>query len=447
MSYSDLYFQERRRPPVLLVVMAVLVTAAFTYVLLGSNRAPSTRASNKRLMTQELVNVAQKQAGIFWQSDTNDTGYVIWGTTENKLDQIALDVRDLADKDKSPSKYHYVMIARDRDGNLLKPGGQYFYKIVSGDTVYSDVDNKAYSFRTLRDLKLSSSAKPAYGTLLLPNREPAQNAFVVLRFPGAYPLLTSSKLTGEWLLSLQSLVNSNTGEVIIPKDTDTVTLNIYTDDQASTTVTALVSKLNPLPQKITLGQTYSFIEDTSVLGAKTKQTKRVADAAIEFLLPKENAVIPGSKPFFKGLAVPKESVALVVNSKPEQSYRSMVDAKGIWNISLLHALPAGTYTATLITKDATDKAVTLTRNFSINKSGEQVLGIATPEATLEPSAVPTSQQTFPSPTSGSVVYATSVPVSRAPTPSAMLKTGETGWGYGIGSAAMIFIGAALIFMF
>ncbi len=85
-----------------------------------------------------------------------------------------------------------------------------------------------------------------------------------------------------------------------------------------------------------------------------------------------------------------------------------VEADGIWRYTPKTAPSAGKQSVTITTTDSQNKSVAITHLFEILKSGTQVLGDATPSATIAPTVTidPTPQTTStlagePIPTTGS----------------------------------------------
>ena len=94
-----------------------------------------------------------------------------------------------------------------------------------------------------------------------------------------------------------------------------------------------------------------------------------------------------------------------------------------------YPMSAGYYIASVTSKDERGGKVTVQRNFTIAKSGEQVLGVATgeptlvPTATIVPTVVPTSSQTTVTPTVAlSITPSPTLTVSITPTTSMTYPT-------------------------
>ncbi len=186
--------------------------------------------------------------------------------------------------------------------------------------------------------------------------------------------------------------------------------------------------LSPLPQSVVIGKDYNFLVEESVLGLNDYNIN--PNNQISIVYPKENSIIPASQPLIKGLAIPGNEVFVFLKSKQDYSFRSITDKTGIWKIDITQSLPAEKYEMELVTKDSLNKEVRLKRAFTIAKSGEQVMGAATSEGTLE---TPT-----PEPTQ---IVASSTPV---PTIS---RTGFDLLPLSIISGSLIIVGIGIILAF
>ena len=425
--YSDLYFRQKKSyVPILIAVIAVIGVTSFLTFYFSSSSTP-TRASQKALLQREVVNPSSTQAGVFWETDEKTTGWVIYGTDPTKLNITASDERDTSTK--SHYKLHYVLMKG------LKPNTNYYYRILSSNQVTSDVDGSPFVLKTANSLAAASDAQPAYGKVSLKTGSAASNTFVMIRTESSYPLLAITKSTGEWLIPMQYVMGKSDNTALNLKDSDMVRITIENDEGELTKIQAKLSKISPLPQTIVLGNTYKFVDDQSVLSATTSITEEQSDSEIGILFPKQNSIIPGSKPLIKGTALPNASVDLDLNSQPKFKFSTQANEKGEWIINVPKELAARNYTLVLNTKDSEGKAVVITRTFTIAKSGEQVLGEATGAATptIEPtvalpSAAPTSEIT-------ATPEATQIPAEVTPiasesatpaTPSAGPITGYTG---------------------
>lgn len=378
--YTDLYLHQHSHTPKILVLVAVTVMAAAGFFFVASKDSTPTRASKNELLEHQIVNVSPTQLGVFWEVDTEDTGWIIYGTSPNSLKNIARDERDIK-QDTAARRYHFTLM------HNLNPNTTYYYRIVSNSALISSADGEAFEASTLKDSNSSSTLSPIYGTAIEVNGKPAYGAFAMLIVNNAHPILTLTTQTGEWLLPLQYIVQENTLNSIALNDQSIISIQLFNDTQTSLVRTTL-DRSRPLPEAIHLGNNYSFIDDQSVLAAQDQaKTSSQASREVSIRYPLQNAVIPGTAPLIKGYGIPNAEVLVTINTARPFSQRAIVSSDGKWSVSTGGSIPPASYTLTVATIDGNNKPITLTRNFTIIKSGEQVLGDsteATPSGTLTP---------------------------------------------------------------
>jgi len=408
MSYSDLYFKSKKKQGGLLFIIALFSIIGFIGFVYGSNSLKTSKAEGSKLPeSPKIVNLRTTQAGIFWKSDKQEIGWIMYGKDKNNLNRISYDDRDTESIQK-PYLYHYVFLID------LVENQKYFFKIYSkiGNNIlsYSDGGSNPFSFMTPKNISLKQTVKPAYGRVLQQNNLPVADAFVIFMFNNYYPLLAVTKLSGEFMIPLNNLVEKTTNNIVVPKLDEKTDIRVL-NNQQQTKIIATLAQTNPFSQSIVLGKDYDFSANVEVLGVSSiNQPVESAENGnnfakkISILYPKENSVVVGQKPLIKGTALPNKTVFITINSKPEYNFRSIADIKGEWKVITPLPIESGSYVLTMTTTDEKGKEVVIKRQFIIAKSGEQVLGEATAEPTL------TTE--LPTPTTGQFFTPTSVP----PTP-------------------------------
>jgi len=397
MIYSRYYLNQQQDSvkvptPILVVVLVLMIFILSRFF--QTNSLPS-RAVKKAVRQIKIVNLLSNQVSVYWQTDVKEKGWLILGEKEGDLNQTFSDDRDTGEK-KGQYLNHYVLM---KD---LQPGKKYYFKIVSQDQIVSQTDEKPFSFQTPTTVSQTTGLKPAYGKIINSNGLPLINAAVVLTFKNSYSLFAITKLTGEWLIPLNGVVDIQSGKIRPIEKSESGLIEIISEDGLKTNVETSADNLGPLPQTLIIGNDYKFGQKDNVLSA-TSQSKT---GQIEILFPKENSVIPAQSPLIKGLAIPNSEVFITINSPVIYSFRAVTDKEGLWKLSLNEKLPAGSHTITLTTKEANGQNIKIIRKFIIAKSGEQVLGSATAEASptvIVPTLTETVQAsvtTPPRPTSG-----------------------------------------------
>ena len=386
MSYSDLYFQSHSRPSRTMIFVAVFLMASAAIIYYTSG-VKFTRASKQTVTKHHVVNLLPKQSGVFWEVQTADKGWVIYGENPSNLSEVAVDERDtISQKDK---KYHYVLLKN------LKPDTRYYYKLISNNELISDSKGESFSLRTLEEKTPSNALSPTYGTVVLPSGQGMRGAIIFISFANVVPLVATTGSTGEWLVPLQYIVSKDTlRPATINMDT-ILNINIYSEEQISV-VKATVAQASPLPQKVVIGKNYAFLEGDNVLSATSNKSKSSTQKyQVELRYPKQNAVIPGSAPLINGKGIPGESVTVSVDAKPVFTRRVRVDQYGDWLIQVKTPFRPGSYNLTFQTVNDRGQDVTIERSFTIIKSGEQVLAAtATPSGSVTPRTTVTGSLTL-----------------------------------------------------
>lgn len=422
MVYSKYFYPQQPRIPLILSLVLIFAVIVFLSKFLSTSPVP-TKASKVSINNLNIVNPANNEVGIFWQTDSKEIGWVIYGEKEAKMDRIALDLRDVAEE-KNSYKNHYVSIKN------IKSGTKYFFKIVVNNQFV--LDNRTFNFNTASDPSTASNLGPTYGKIIKENGQPLDNATVLLFFDNAYPLFSLSKSTGEWLIPVNNILSKETLKNIPVGSKTKLRLEIYDEELKKTVIQADLSSITPLPQTVIIGKDYSFSEGQNVLSAVTKNTS-TDRYTVDILFPKELAVIPGDNPLIKGLGIPRNQVFIKIDQPTGYSGQTVVDNDGSWKLILNNPLAAGNHSLTMTTKDASGKQVVLTRKFNIAKSGEQVMGVATAAPTL--TSVPTI---IPSPTSFAVNLTPTLtpPVSGADFSQIAITSGS-----------LIILGLGILFVF
>jgi len=383
--YSDLYTKSRFSAVKILSSIAIVIVVSLGLFLLTQDSAP-TRASKRALLDHQIVNMSPKQFGVFWEVDSADEGWVLYGKNPNNLDMIAFDERD-SGGEKEQRVYHFVLLRN------LESDSTYYYKLISNNEVIQSDDTDTFSADTLDDSIQATVFSPMYGSVHFSNNKPAGKTLAMLIVGNGYPLMAVSGSTGEWLIPLQYLISPDTKSQMHIGESDPITLQLFNDTQRSM-VRSTFERSRPLPESVVLGNNYSFIAESDVLAVQDAKQRSAVDAArtqFEVRYPKQNAVIPGTRPLIKGYGIPGEYVTVQINAQPAFSARAQVNGDGEWDVPIKKSIAAGTYTLIASSQDDSGTATQMSRRFTLIKSGEQVLGEsdeATPSGTLTPSVNP-----------------------------------------------------------
>jgi len=420
-----LYQEEKKIPtPVAFLFLSLMLfTLGF---ILNKPKTVSVSASKLRLERLEITNITNTSASVFWRTKEKEVSWLIYGEDKNKLNKQIFDDRDLADK-KNSYFNHYATFKN------LQSNKRYFFEIITPKGLIKQNNNLPFSFITKTQLLLPPSLAPAMGSVQDENGRPLINAVVFLKIEESGPLSDMTKEKGEWLIPFYYLTRTNTSELIQPREDSLLTIEIISEEGKTSTIKTILGRTSPLPQTIILGKNYQFTAEEEKVLSETTQTQ-LNFGKIDIIFPKENAGIAGKKPIFKGTALPNKRLKIIIESRTPQIFEIHADKDGVWKLTPFYNLEPGKHQVTLITKDENDKEVKITRTFYILKSGESVLGEATPSATITPTTIPTE-----------------TPILMTPTPAVSLTPpGPPGINFfplTMMSTALMILGAGLIMVF
>ncbi len=427
MAYSDLFTSQREiKIPTVISFLAVAVVIFFiaTFFLKIPNYS---RASKKEIVRQEIVNLYPNQATIFWQTDQSRSGWIIYGINQRQLDQIAKDEKDGAQAQKK-YLYHYAILKN------LQENSQYFYKYVVDNKLIEEDNGQPFTFKTVSSKININNLQPIYGKIFDQKNQPLENAIVFLAIDKAYSLAALSKSSGEWLIPLNYIIDKKTLQTKTLSQNEDLQLKIIDESGKISRINAKLNSLNPLSKPIIIGKDYDLTkQNNNVLSAITSRTQ--VSSPVDIIFPKENAIISAGKPLIKGKALPNRNLTVKITEGNSATYiQAKSNNNGIWQVSLEQELTAGPHQVILQTTDTNNKNITIVRNFTIAKSGEQVLGEATSSATPTNTPTPTlSISVTPTP-----------PQSVTPT----LPVAGSDYTYiGLSSAVLVLFGLGLLILF
>jgi len=440
MIYSDLYIHKENKLLTVVGFLFLLFITIFFLRLFLDSAGPS-KATLKVAKRVEIVNLSPTQASIFWQTDKQESGWVIYGEGSNSENKIIFDEKDINNLSQKKGKY-IIHIATLKE---LMPGKKYFFKIVTDNNqIIVQPDGKSFSFITPQGgPNGQQNISPAFGKILQSNSiNPLVNSYIILSIKDCYPLLTQIKSEGDgsWLIPLNQLYKKDSQNIETISDKDKIIIEVLTYDGEGLTITTNKSKISPLPQTIVFvkDKNYSFLDEDNVLSAATDLSSLNINQT-EIMYPKEGSLIPGSIPLIKGTAKPSVKIEITVNSKKTYSAITSSDSKGNWSYLLPENLELGPHVIIIKTKDISGKEVVITRKFTIiAQQGNEgrVLGTASGEPTIIFTPAPTN-----------IAYNSPVPTVPSNITTTPPVSGSNFFGTVFGSLSLIIIGGGILLAF
>lgn len=397
MIYSNLYTgSQNKKIPTLLGFVIVIFVVVFFFLLSNRSAMPS-RASKVNIKRTEITNLSPIQTTIYWQTDVAETGWIIYGEKSDQLNKIAFDNRDVSDQKKAYIN-HYVTLKN------LKPGGHYYYALISANKKITKPDGTLFEFYTPLNSQAKTKIEPATGKVLKVNLNPLADAIVLLIVDEkTYTLSTITKESGEWLIPLNTFYDKATMEEKSFSGKERARIEIISESEGISTITSRLEDLALKEQTSIIGKNYNLLDSSDVLSASTHFSDQEVTSGVKIIYPQEGSLIPGRRPLIKGTATPGIEISITINSPKTFSAKVIADKEGNWSYLLPENLELGKHTITVKVKNKQGNETITSRSFTIvaNEGPDgKVLGEASgsPTITYAPTSAPTSASVQPSAT-------------------------------------------------
>lgn len=381
--------QQRKIPTIiglLLVVFAVMIFRyAFDRITPLLTRASVSHAPKNMTVT----NITDSSFTVTWITDEPTNGSVRLEGGGMFFDERYAEASSKTRTAPAAYTTHSVPVRN------LKPETVYKFTILSNGTP-SLSGGKPYETKTAPVITgLGTGIEPAYGQINAQNGLPLEGALVYLTPENGQTLSTLSKSTGTWVMPLNLVRSSDLTRYVQNAERIDESLIIRAADGESTALTDTLND-NPVPS-MTIGKTYDFrkiqaqttpppqqlaqVSPTPVvLGANTDKTKQT----VSIVKPADGSAIPSNLPLIQGTGIAGNQMLITIGIERPMSDTVIIGGDGIWRYTPIKPLPEGKQSVTITTADAQNKTVAITHTFEVLKSGTQVLGDATPSATLTP---------------------------------------------------------------
>lgn len=426
-----------RIPTVVAIIILILGVGSTLFLLENGGRLFSRASASPVPKEVTVTNVSDTSTTISWLTDTP----TISALTFNKKGVLGVSQTITDSRDTTQTKtrtVHAVTLTS------LDPNTTYSFAVVSGNQTHAD---RAFTFTTGPTLGAPpESLDPAFGTLLDKNNEAVPEALVYASFEGSQ-LLSGTVNDGNWAIPLGTLRSEDGKRYFVPSSNDIETVSFVTLSEKSTVKTTIDTDSPQNPAILGEDADTTNKDQTSRGGLIIAQAQEVPTlngsvntSTFKIATPKDGAAVPSNKPLFKGTGVAGKYVLLVLSGNGTPiTQKITIDSSGNWSWTPKTGLSPGNYVLSATSFAADGKPVVITQSVTILKSGTQVLGDATPSASLEPSPSPIASL-LPSP---SLIASPSAIASASPSASVPV-TGSTEWTFVLLGAAILFLGIGFV---
>jgi hypothetical protein len=434
--YYKLHQQRSGQIPGIAVLLALILVVG-GLISFFSHKNPEKKPKNANIPIErtEVANIRDNTVTIYWQTEKPTSGFIAYGASSSDIAMKAYDKRDIADS-PAPRRNHVVTIS-----NLTSNTDYYYNLFVDGASV-GQTPEIPFQFKTAHYLKNPLNLDPIVGKIIEDGGKVAPEAIVLIYIGSAHPLLAQAKDDGSFAISPCCIFNSATYEPIFPQPDEGVIIEIIDESGATKKLTSTLGDIDSATSVIALSKDVKGSQEKGViLGESQSNLLQLAEdvqkvADIDIIFPRDKAVIPGTRPLIKGTGIAQKNVRVVLEPSG-RIFETKIGSNKVWQFQPTFDLSPGEHTLKVTTQNDQNVPVVLERSFFIEKSGESVLGDATPSATLTPIASPTAE----------LITETPMPTDILPTAVPSLpKTGSSIIPFGIASMVLVIMGAGMIFL-
>lgn len=429
---NNLQTKPRKIPTLLGIGLVVLIVGIVAVFFETTVRTPTGASPSLIPQDVRFTNITDSSFTVTWLTQAPATGVSIISSGQQK----AQTVPDERDGNGVLGKYTTHSITF----RSAKPDSEYFVKILSNGSEFQDKNNRPYTVKTARTIPSASNGlEPAFGSVITPDNQPADGALVYVTLEGSQVLSSVVKASGSWLIPLNLVRTADLERYLNPTDRVTEDILVRSGGGDATAITDTLND-SPVPA-IVIGKTYDFrkqqakktqeippvvAQATSPAASPTKTQLPLAakptetdvlgtqksSYKINLVSPADGASLSTSLPLIQGTGIPDKVVTITLGITNPTSGTTTVGDDGLWRYTPKKHLGAGKQSVTITTVNEKNKPVAITHMFTILKNGTQVLGEATPSATLTPTFTPIPTETpVASDTPAIPVTATTLPTT------------------------------------
>lgn len=432
----------QRKIPTFLGLLLV-IGAVFLFSIAFERISPLLSRAHPSAEPQNITftNITDTSFTATWTTQSPATGAVL---IDGAGTGTAYDQRDESQPGEGASPVLGAYTQHSVIVRNLEPQKTYGVRILSNRTLYQE-GLAPYNITTAPVISGDGTLlEPVYGTVAYEDGKPATGAIVYVEPEGGQVLSSIVTESGTWVIPLNMARTADLSAFLPQEERITETIIVRSDQGESIAITDTLND-NPVPS-MTIGKEYDYRKiqaeapplpspiaqatapPPTVLGESTSPPSQ----NVAITQPVQGAHLTTNLPLFQGTGVIGNPVLVIVGIRSPQSGSVTVGADGIWRFTPARPLTDGKQSITVTTKDRSGTTIALTNTFEIFKSGTQVLGDATPSATIAPTE---TLSPTPGPTSAATPSPTITDLTGDPVPVT---------GSGLPTILLMFLGALFL---
>lgn len=394
-----------RIPTIIGILLLVVLISGIAFFVERVFRT-ETKASGSREPKQiRITNISDTAYTVSWTTELPTTGTLLVAT-KGKSNKVYFDERDHTG---NLGEYHaHSITVRD----VLADSDYTVTPLINGKPhILAD---KPIPIHIPSSLPINTGGlEPAYGVVQNEDGTAATDVLLYMTIEGGQELSALTKPSGSWIIPLNQTRTADLTSYLPVIERMNETIQLYSGTNQSVVSTDSLND-SPVPE-IQMGKDFDF---------KRQQAKKAANSAIALRTitptieskqelasfpvkaavlgentqkiypvtlsnPKNNSSLSSTLPLISGTGVPGKFIGISLGLVNPSHGSVQVSTDGTWNYSPKKVLSAGKQSVTISGVDSTGKTIAVTHMFTIFKSGTQVLGDATPSATIDPQVTTT----------------------------------------------------------
>lgn len=402
---------ERKIPTIIGLLLVGFAVMMFRFAFERMSPLLTRASATQSPQNVTVANISDTSFTVSWITNEQTTGALVIDGINPPIYDDRLTITPKSNQQASQSFSTHSISVRN-----LKSETAYRFRILSGGKMFLN-NGSMYETKTAQTVTgTGSNLEPAYGQVTTPSGAPAEGAIVLLTPENGQTLSALVNASGSWVIPLNLVRTEDFTKYIDPAERINESLLIRSPEGESSALTDSIND-NPVPA-MTIGKTYDFrkIQAASPSNHALAQAPpavlgtaiNAASATIAITKPGQGSAIPSNLPLIQGTGIPGNTVLITLGMVNPVSTTVSVGVDGVWRYTPERPLAEGKQSVTITTSDQNGKAKALTNTFEVLKSGTQVLGDATPSATLAPTPIPTLEVT---PTTAATLSGEPMPTS------------------------------------
>lgn len=378
---------QRRIPTLVAILMLVVLMVGAVFItsqIQNRQTLESSADEPNRPENVGIANTTDTSVTVYWTTQKDVAGAVLFGTSPNLGGGVAFDERDTSGKNGRFTT-HLVRLVN------LKPVTTYYFKISSGSTVYGNAEKNGdpFEIRTFPEITTGPFVEPIYGKFTNTDGSGEAGAVVTWTAVNASPLAVLSKSDGSFVIPL-STARTADGQSSLPLPTTTAeTIQFLNKSGPVGTLDCTIGQDKPLPT-VKVGETTKCQDAaSSETPAGNSKTGRFIppisqEAEILSVNISEGQTVVTAMPILTGKAPAGEILRVQIIGKSIYSGTLKTGSNGSWSWTPPANLSVGENTLILTVMTGSKAQTKLTRKF-LAPGNDKILGISTgtPSATVE----------------------------------------------------------------